>query len=198
MKLVDKEVKFDSPVYTKKLNQFATNTLYTVSAKQRIDPLGKLSKPMSQTFAQHKALGKAISFKYPPAEQGAKRINDGLFAYDQFYDVNKFAVFYGTDLDATIDLTKHMAVSSIVMGVDTGRHRQLHPPKHVSVYVSDNKQNWQLVSMLTAAQINGPLLTLTFEKRRARYVRVVAINANNSSDPQIPKLPLYIDEIAVF
>ncbi len=196
--LDNKFIDFNSAEYKKSLSVFATNKIYTVSAKQQLNSLGEFSKRSHLTFAQHKALNKKISFVDAPAKGGAKTILDGRFAYDQFYDVNKFAVFYGNNMDATIDFIEPTAFSKIVMGVDTGRHRQLHPPFSVSVSVSNNTSDWQEVITLSQEQTTGPLLTLSFEPQKAKYLRVTVINADNSQDPQIPKLPLYIDEIAVF
>ena len=38
---------------------------------------------------------------------------------------------------------------------------------------------------------------LSFQPTRLRFLKVIAINSKKSQDIQIPKLPLYIDEIAV-
>lgn len=148
-------------------------------------------------LAPHKALTKKITFANPP-KTGAERILDGVMVYKQYYNVDDFAVFYDEDLDAVIDFEEPTAFSQVQLGIDTGRHRQLHPPKSVQVFASNDKENWQSLAVLSSTQIKGPLLTIEFPAVRQQYIRIVAINAKNSTDPQIPKLPLYIDEIAVY
>ncbi|WP_354668367.1 family 20 glycosylhydrolase [Colwellia sp. D2M02] len=151
------------------------------------------------TVAPHKALGKKISFVHEPSS-GRERILDGVMAYDQYYNVEDFAVFYDEDLDATIDFVQETKISQVVMGVDTGKHRQLHPPKRVEVFGSNDAQQWQSLALLTEADaaLNHPVLNMKFSPVNYRYLRVVAQNRKNSADPQIPELPLYIDEIVVY
>ena len=148
-------------------------------------------------LAPHKALTKNITFANPP-KTGAERILDGVMAYQQYYNVDDFAVFYDEDLDAVIDFEEPISFSQVKLGIDAGRHRQLHPPKSVQVFASNDKESWQSLAVLSSTQIKGPLLTINFPEVKQQYIRIVAINAKNSTDPQIPKLPLYIDEIAVY
>lgn len=148
-------------------------------------------------LAPHKALAKKITFATPP-KSGADRILDGVMAYQQYYNVEDFAVFYDEDLDAIIDFDKPTSFSQVQLGIDTGRHRQLHPPKSVQIFASSDGITWQSLAILSSTQIKGPLLTINFPEVKKQFIRVVAINAKNSTDPQIPKLPLYIDEIAVY
>ena len=148
-------------------------------------------------LAPHKALGKNISFVNPP-RSGIERILDGVMAYQQYYNVDDFAVFYDVDLDAVIDFEQATEISQVKMGIDAGRHRQLHPPISVEVLTSNDGENWQSQLKMKAEEIKGPLLTLNFSPVTQRFVRVIAVNAKNSSDAQIPELPLYIDEIAVY
>jgi len=148
-------------------------------------------------LAPHKALTKKITFANPP-KTGAERILDGVMAYQQYYNVDDFAVFYDEDLDATIDFDKPTSFSQVQLGIDTGRHRQLHPPQSVQVFSSNDGKAWQSLVVLSSTQIKGPLLIINFPEVTKRFIRVVAINAKNSTDAQIPKLPLYIDEIAVY
>jgi hexosaminidase len=156
-----------------------------------------LFSEVNVALAPHKALGKKISFAAPP-KTGEERLLDGIMAYQQYYNVDDFAVFYDEDLDAIIDFEQATEFSQVQLGIDTGKHRQLQPPVSVEVLVSNDGINWQSLLRLTPTQIKGPLLTLDFEQVKMQFLRVIAINAKNSTDPQIPKLPLYIDEIAVY
>jgi hexosaminidase len=167
--------------------RFSTES--TLNAKQADD--------IRVDLAPHKALAKKITFTNPP-KTGAERILDGVMAYKQYYNVDDFAVFYDEDLDAVIDFEKPTSFSQVKLGIDTGRHRQLHPPTSVQVFASNDTKTWQSLAVLSSRQIKGPLLTINFPEVTKRFIRVVAMNAKNSTDPQIPKLPLYIDEIAVY
>jgi hexosaminidase len=148
-------------------------------------------------LAPHKALGKKISFANPP-KTGAERLLDGVMAYQQYYNVDDFAVFYDEDLDAEIDFGHTTSFSQVQLGVNTGKHRQLQPPISIEVLASNDGVTWQSLALLTKEQIKGPLVRLNFNKVNKQFLRVVAVNARNSTDAQIPKLPLYIDEIAVY
>jgi len=158
---------------------------------------GRQADDILVDLAPHKALAKNITFANPP-KTGAECILDGVMAYKQYYNVDDFAVFYDEDLDAVIDFEKPTSFSQVKLGIDTGRHRQLHPPKSVQVFASNDAKTWQSLAVLSSTQIKGPLLTINFPEVIKRFIRVVAVNAKNSTDPQIPKLPLYIDEIAVY
>ncbi|MDP5215083.1 beta-N-acetylhexosaminidase [Pseudoalteromonas tunicata] len=185
-------------IYSEPLLVDSNKQVVSVSARLFAPKLGLYSLPVQVSFAHHKAVGKPITLKYPAQSDGLQKLNDGIFAFDQFYRADNFAIFYDSDLEAVIDLENKTSFHQIVMGIDAGRHRQLHPPIAVSVWVSNDKQNWQRVTQLNASEINGPLLSFAVGKQIARYVKVHAVNAKNSTDPQIPKLPLYIDEIAIF
>ncbi|GGO64685.1 beta-N-acetylhexosaminidase [Bowmanella pacifica] len=170
----------------------------TVRASSWVDSQRSLLGNLQLSLAPHKGVGKSYKFKHAPAEGSEKRLLDGVLAVDQFYDVNDFTVLYGVDLDVTVDLQTSAALSKVVLGVDAGMHRQLHPPRRVKVYVSETGQQWQEVAHLNEAQIQGPVLTLTFPVRQGRFVRVFAENRQDSHDPQIPLLPLYIDELQIW
>lgn len=149
------------------------------------------------TVAPHKALGKKITFVNEP-KSGRDRILDGVMAYDQYYNVEDFAVFYDEDLDATIDLMKVTPFNQVVMGIDTGKHRQLHPPKLIKVFGSNDAKRWQLLTKLESENISHPYVNIQFTEVEYRFIRVFAENSKNSKDIQIPKLPLYVDEIVVY
>lgn len=160
---------------------------------------GRLYGDYRLTLKPHKALQKNVTFKHEPKEGGRAVMFDGVMAYDQHYNVGDWGVFYGKDLEVIIDLGQATMVQSVQMGVDAGRHRQLHPPATVNIALSVDNINWQTVASLDERSVLDqiPLLDMTFAKQKARYVRVRAVNSNNSTDPQIPELPLYIDEVIV-
>ncbi len=185
----------DSTFLYKKPIEITNQTTIRFSTESTMK--GIPSNDIRVDLAPHKALAKKITFVTPP-KTGAERLLDGVMAYQQYYNVEDFAVFYDEDLDAVIDFDKPTAFSQVQLGIDTGRHRQLHPPQSVQIFASNDGVTWQSLSVLSSAQIKGPLLTINFPEVNKQFIRVVAINAKNSADPQIPKLPLYIDEIAVY
>ncbi|WNO08676.1 glycoside hydrolase family 20 protein [Teredinibacter sp. KSP-S5-2] len=150
------------------------------------------------TVTPHKALGKTLTFVSEPEAGGISALQDGLMAYDQHYNVLDWGVFYGVDMVANIDLEKVTDINRIQFGLDAGRHRQLHPPKAITIEVSGDNQTWQTITRVDNSDDHiGPLFDASYREVKARYLRIHVQNRNNSTDPQIPKLPLYIDEIVV-
>lgn len=174
----------------------ALNEMKTIKVQAQYQDM--LSLPLTLTVTPHKAIGKNIIFTNQPSGDSKVKINDGVFAYDQYYDVNQFAVFYGEDMEAIIDFEHNESVSQIIMGVNAGRHRQLVPPDSIAVYYSNDGQQWQQVKYINGVEVEQPVIRLNFDTISARYVKVIAKNKKQSFDKQIPLLPLYIDEIAVF
>lgn len=172
------------------------NAMKTIKVQAQYKDM--LSLPLTLTVTPHKAIGKKITFKNQPSGDSKVKINDGVFAYDQYYDVNQFAVFYGEDMEAIIDFEHNESVSQIIMGINAGRHRQLVPPESIAVYYSNDGQQWQQVKYINGVEVEQPVIRLNFDTISARYVKVIAKNKKQSFDKQIPLLPLYIDEIAVF
>ncbi|MBT1064591.1 family 20 glycosylhydrolase [Bowmanella sp. Y26] len=170
----------------------------TLRASAWVDAERSLLGEVQLSLSPHKGLGKTARFVHAPAEGSEQRLLDGVLASDQFYAVNDFTLLYGVDLDVSVDLEESTALSKVILGVDAGMHRQLHPPRQVKVYLSDDGQQWQQVAQLSEAQIQGPVLSLTFPTQQGRFVRVFAENRQDSHDPQIPLLPLYIDELQIW
>ena len=164
-------------------------------AKSYADAIGQLVGDARLTLSPHLALTKKITLSNTAADDSAAKLQDGQFAYDQFYSSDDYAIFYDTDLEATIDFVEPTLVTQVKLGYNSGRHRQLHPPVKIQVMGSNDQQSWQNLAEDNNPQ--GPQSTLVFNGVKLRYLKVIAINSKQSDDPQIPKLPLYIDEIAV-
>ena len=148
-----------------------------VRARSFAKPLGQLVGDAQLTLAPHLALGKEISFSYPPAEGSATKLQDGQFAYDQFYSVNDYAIFYDSDLEAVIDLDSSTLVERVEIGYNSGRHRQLHPPTSIKIWGSKDNKNWQPLAHIQ--QPPGPMSILSFAATRVRYLKMVPSIVSN-------------------
>ena len=179
--------KYQAPITIKSYTQ--------VRARSYVKSQGQLIGDARLTLSPHLALGKSITLTYPAAEQSAHKLQDGQFAFDQFYSVEDYAIFYDTDLEAIIDFESPTLVKQVQLGYNSGRHRQLHPPTEIVILCSDDKQQWTTLAKVISPQ--GPMSVLSFQPTTLRFLKVIAINSKKSQDIQIPKLPLYIDEIAV-
>ena len=186
------EPTLSSPLYQQPLSI----TEYTqLRAKSYVISLGRLVGDARLTLSPHLAIGKKITLAYPATGDSALKLQDGQFAYDQFYSADDYAIFYDNDLNAIIDFEDTILVKQVSLGYNSGRHRQLHPPTQIKVFGSNDQQNWQPLINVTDPQ--GPMSVFSFPPTKVRYLKVIAINSKQSNNSQIPKLPLYIDEIAV-
>ncbi|OUS74159.1 beta-hexosaminidase [Pseudoalteromonas sp. A601] len=182
-----KSAQYQQPIVITKHSQ--------LRARSYIDSQAQLVGDARLTLSPHLAIGKKITLKNPAAGDSAVTLQDGKFAYDQFYSADDYAIFYHSDLDAVIDFDTPTLIKQVSLGYNSGRHRQLHPPTKIQVLGSDDQQNWQNLATITQPQ--GPMSVLSLAPTKVRYLKVIAINAKQSDDIQIPKLPLYIDELAV-
>ena len=100
--------------------------------------------------------------------------------------------FSGTDLDATIDLEKVQTVSRINLDVLKDEEGRIFLPREVKVSLSVNGKDFKEAGTLDSLQIEkmNRKLMIQFPQSQARWVKVVAKNANG-------KNWLFIDEISV-
>ena len=100
--------------------------------------------------------------------------------------------FRGTDLDATIDLGSLITIMRVNVDVLKDEEGKIFLPSEVSVLISTDGKDYREAATLNAEEIRkmNRKLKLQFTQTQARYVRVIAKNANG-------KDWLFVDEIGV-
>lgn len=186
------EPNINSELYQQPFEIGASSTIKAIAYHPALNQFSAVSH---RTIDIHKGLNATVTVNGERSKY--EKLNNGERWIDQYYDVNEYAVFYGTDMEAKYEFDKPQSISQISIGIDAGRHRQLHPPKSVTLYFLNKKGEWQKVDNLDVHGITTPELTIKTKPIVTQAIKVVLVNANNSTDPQIPKLPLYVDEIVI-
>ncbi|MGX7667440.1 glycoside hydrolase family 20 protein [Flavobacterium pedocola] len=145
------------------------------------------SAVIEQFFFVSKATGKKISLVHPPHENyaigGSFTLVDGMRGNMQKFG-RDWIGFWGKDLEAIIDLGKKQTVSKVTVDVLSSEGSWIHYPKHIEVLVSNDGKKYHSVKKVSAteiAQLKG-VVSLNFEKQKAKYIKVVAPNAGKIPD----------------
>jgi len=178
----------------------------TVRAAAQDRENGKFYGDTRLGFHPHKALGREITFESDPdASWGKTRQNllvDGIIRTDQIFRHDEWAGFSRGKMNATIDMSVETEISEVTIGFAAAKHRRLHPPTDIEIFVSTDGENWRSAVRFGEKDIDVSMrdVTLAFETAMTRYVRVmVANNAKTYSAETANHVvaPLYIDEIIV-
>ncbi len=139
------------------------------------------SAESSRAFIVSRSTGKNITLKAPPHEdypgKGAFTLVDGIRG-----DTTRFGQdwlgWWGKNLDATIDLGALEAVSHIAVGFFDGEGSWIYLPKRVEIFAGPDTLGMKSIRTIDGDEIRkgGRMLSVSFEKIEARYVRVVAEN----------------------
>ncbi len=192
-----------SPVYSDPLILQETTTVRAVGQNRAT---GELYGDFRLTFVRHKALGKKLVFSHAPKSNYLPgplvTILDGAVAYDRIFHPTEWAEFFDGNLDAIIDFETATQFHRVSFGFDSGQYRRLNLPQGVEIWVSDDRESWQSVAVMTDEEIRQsiPFLTLDFPPIEARYLRVIAVNDKHVFSTRLEKtLPvsIFIDEIIV-
>jgi len=136
-----------------------------------------------------KALGAGVSLQYPFAEdypaKGNRTLTDGNRGYTDFS--YNWLCFYGVPMVATVDLSKPMSVSKVIMHfLDDPRHWIFQPEK-VTVEVSADGVNYHaMAAPLSAVNTEDDVLsvkeaTITNSAHTSEQIRFIRVTANNLS-----------------
>lgn len=138
--------------------------------------------------------------------KGASILNDGLYG-DGNYRSGRYLGFYGTDMDATIDLMNEQTVSSAFISTYLVPGDYIFGLAGMEVYASTNGKDFKKVAsqslpILEKGSKNNVSKcdSMSFEPVQARYIRLVG-----KCTPTLPKWHkgagktayLFIDEIGV-
>ncbi len=190
----------DSPVYRAPI-VCSEPTSLRASAEDRSS--GRLYGDTLLTLAPHKALGCKVRFAYEPetdwGNDAARVVVNGVIARDRFFLHREWAGFHGRDMDAVVDLGRNTDIGEVGVGFDVSRHRRLHPPGGVEVMTSQDGEIWSPAATATVPQDHHEL-RIDFEKRSARFVRVICRNDTklfSHESRALAPVSIYVDEIVV-
>lgn len=169
--------------YYKPLNITESGT-YTASIYRGDD----LQEEIEQTFNLHKATGRAITFKTPPAQKypgngGNFGMVNGVISDNGLQSAEWFG-WEGGDLEAVIDLGSSTEISSVKVSVFESKGSWIYRPSSFMVYVSDNNQDFTEAGSGKPGEMQAVdlprMLQCEFNtpnaKPKARYVKIVLKN----------------------
>lgn len=145
-----------------------------------VRPDGQTSEYKTQ-FRFSKSSMKPVILAEPPHENyaydGAPTLIDGLYG-SQNYRTGRWIGFWGTPLDATVDLQQPTEIQNVVFNSIININDWIYNPKDCEVFVSDDGKRFQKVAeehyaMADWDHINSiETYKLSFEPVTTRYVRV--------------------------
>jgi len=175
--------KEKSRKYYKPLN-ITTSGTYTAS----IYRMDNLEEELEQTFNLHKAIGRPITFKNPPAQKyagngGNYGMVNGVISYNGLQSAEWFG-WEGGDMEVVIDLGSITQINEVNVSVLESRGSWIYRPSLFEVYASDDNKNFTLVGKgkkneLTAEELPRKIICdffLSNANPKARYVKVVLKN----------------------
>ena len=170
---------------------------------------GVLTRPYVQIFSFHKAVGKNITLKHPSesefASDGGKELLDGIRG-PAIHKSKEWCSWKSKSLDAVIDMEDSEPYSRVEIGYISNKPSQIFNPVNLSVYISEDGENWAEVASVSASA-EGEFdsdglksMSVSFRQENARYIRVKA-----DCLPIVPEWHhyqgrqawLYIDEVIV-
>lgn len=169
-----------------------------------IDRNAKNSIVQSRQFVLSKASGKTVTLANQPDERygdgGAFGLVNGILA-DENLSGGRWLGWWGSNLDAVIDLGKNESFSEVEIGLLRMENSWIYLPQFVEVFVSKDSKSFTPISKKNAVEYaNGGRVKLNFAPQSARYVKVVAKNFGtipNGKEGEGNKSWLFVDEILV-
>ena len=182
----------------------------TTTIKARAIRNGHESNVTEETLTYNLATMHPITLKCEPDEkytyQGANLLVDGLQGDDN-YRSGRYIGLYGQDFDATIDLQETKEISSVSLGTYLVPGDYIFGLTGLEIYGSNDGSTYSKIASKTIPVLekgskNNVLKrdTASFEKAKARYVRIIGKNT-----PVLPKWHpgagrqtyLFLDEITI-
>lgn len=155
---------------------------------------------------RHKAVGAKLLLNSEANTEWNKdpvaTLTDGISSIDQIFQLDDWATFLGDSVDAVITLPEAQDISSVEIGFQPGKHRQMYPPNGLEIFTSLDGEQWQSLGKANPQDLKNALTRVShqFPTITTRYLRIVAENTTSvlSTESGKPKsVPLYLDEIIV-
>ncbi|GAA3562127.1 glycoside hydrolase family 20 protein [Snuella lapsa] len=162
-----------------------------------------IGRAFDETIKFHKAVGKRVEYKdkYSDRYQGAGAFGmvNALRGSKNFHD-GQWQAWIGKDMELTIDLESEMDVNKITVGTLENQGPGIYFPIAVEVYVSNDGKTFEKAGQVERAYAESSKSELkdfivSFTERKARYVKVKAINLKQA--PNGGGTWLFVDEIIV-
>ncbi len=160
---------------------------------------------LSQDFFVSLSTGKKITAVNPPHENhycnGIQSLVDGMKGDLHKYSQN-WPGWWGTDLNAVIDLGEKKKFSKISMDVYDDEGSWIYLPKSIEVFISDDGINFTTLKKISAEEVKkyNEAVVINTGEQSARYVKVVAENFGKIPDGKQGSGNnswLFVDEISV-
>ncbi|MBJ6367417.1 family 20 glycosylhydrolase [Snuella sp. CAU 1569] len=193
------EVNASSEKYMKPIKLTKT-TRIRASLFDEEQPVGKA---FDETIKFHKAVGKRVEYKekYSDSYQGAGAFGmvNALRGSKNFHD-GQWQAWIGKDMEVTIDLENEETIHQVTVGTLENQGPGIYFPIAVEVYVSNDGKTFEKTGQIErryAENSKSELkeFTVSFTERKARYVKVKAINLKRA--PNGGGTWLFVDEIIV-
>ena len=169
--------------------------------------LFKDDKPVGVAFNTtikfHKAVGKKVTFKeiYDDRYQGEGEFGlvNTLRATKNYTD-GHWQAWLKKDMEAVVDLGEQTLIKEVIVGTLENQGPQIYFPTAVTVFVSNDGENYTEVGVEKRAYAKNPSFDLmdfkvSFEAQSVRYVKVIAKNLGKT--PKGGNAWLFVDEIII-
>ena len=192
---------FSSMTYTEPI---LVQQSQTIKAAYFEDTVQK-STTIEQRFYFSKSTGRKISLKNQPHENysngGSFTLIDGMKGNPEKYG-RDWIGFWGTDLEAAIDLGKLEKVTNVATNFLLNEGSWIYFPSKYEVWISNDNTNFTKVSEVSKEEIekNQGVVICKNLNIEAQYVKVIAKNAGKISDGKAGAGSdswLFVDEIII-
>lgn len=185
-------------------NPIEINHTQTIKAAY-FDNEKQKSATVEQAFHLNKATGKKIELVHQPHENysigGAFTLVNGMIGSRTKFG-RDWLGFSGKDMNATIDLGKSEDIHKISISVLSSEGSWIYYPKSIGILTSTDGENYRPVEIISLTEIKEKKgeITVTFDFRKARFIKVIAENNGKIAEGSPgagSDAWLFVDEIGV-
>jgi len=197
--LGDKNIEHNPTKYTSPI-EFKETTVLKASLFQDDKPVGKT---FIDTIIFHKAFAHKVNYLTPYNQSykgdGPFTMTNTIRGSKNFHD-GQWQAWLVNDMEIVVDLEKQESVQEVTIGTLESQGAGVNFPMQIKVLVSNDGITYKEVGKVTrpyAANVSSELkdFKISFEKRNARFVKVIAYNLKKS--PKGESSWLFVDEIVV-
>lgn len=178
----------------------------TLRARAQNVVTGEMYLERRLTLNLHKALGAKVTL-FSDADrawntQPEVSLVDGVLARDQIFQLDDWATFPSDSFEAVLEFPRATEVTLFNMGFNAGRFRHFYGPTAITLWSSDDGEQWQPLASANAEDIDteSVSVSLRFEPKEMRFIKVIAQNTAqrfSTEDSKLVPVTLYIDEIII-
>jgi hexosaminidase len=197
--LGDKSIDHNAVKYANPI-QFSQTTVLKASLFQNDKPVGKT---FTDTIIFHKAVAHKVNYLTPYNDNykgdGAFSMVNTIRGSKNFHD-GQWQAWLVNDMEIVVDLEAQQSIQQVTIGTLESQGSGVFFPTQIKVLVSNDGINYKeagKVARAYAVNVTSELkdFKINFEKRDARFVKVVATNLKKS--PKGEDSWLFVDEILV-